>query len=330
MLSARRSYRSSSVITNQSETRFVTSESTREPEPERDGEHERQRRATCSHERSAVMTPLYNTLKRPRYGPAVRPGNEKEERPCRNPHASLVASLCSCRPGRGRTGSNPNAHRVLRRQSFRCSAAREQNCGPGRFGGDCDPHVRELGHHRATNRQCLERKRSELPPQRSRRARCQCRAQSHAGDDRHHWDAEVGERRDVVESSAAEDVRPDDVLADACHSVQRSLGARHRGLYSVWNEPNLQLFLTPQFSSVKTVTTIKKVKGKKVKVKKKTFKIVGPANYAKLFKAAYAGIKSGNPPRKLRWGDICPRPRQADQRHSDTSLRPHSPSTSPR
>src|SRR3954452_14468919 len=44
-------------------------------------------------------------------------------------------------------------------------------------------------------------------------------------------------------------------------------------LYSVWNEPNLQLFLTPQFV------------GKK---------IVGPANYAKLFKAAYAGIKAGN------------------------------------
>ena len=52
----------------------------------------------------------------------------------------------------------------------------------------------------------------------------------------------------------------------------------HRGfgnvaLWSVWNEPNLQLFLTPQYS------------GKK---------IVGPAEYAKLYKAAYAGIKAGN------------------------------------
>jgi hypothetical protein len=43
--------------------------------------------------------------------------------------------------------------------------------------------------------------------------------------------------------------------------------------WSVWNEPNLQLFLTPQFV------------GKK---------IVGPANYVKLYKAAYAGIKAGN------------------------------------
>jgi hypothetical protein len=50
-------------------------------------------------------------------------------------------------------------------------------------------------------------------------------------------------------------------------------GKGYVGLYSVWNEPNLQLFLTPQFV------------GKK---------IVGPANYAKLFKAAYAGIKAGN------------------------------------
>jgi hypothetical protein len=52
----------------------------------------------------------------------------------------------------------------------------------------------------------------------------------------------------------------------------------HRGfgnvaLWSVWNEPNLQLFLTPQYS------------GKK---------IVGPAEYAKLYTAAYNGIKAGN------------------------------------
>jgi hypothetical protein len=43
--------------------------------------------------------------------------------------------------------------------------------------------------------------------------------------------------------------------------------------FSVWNEPNLQLFLAPQF------------KGKK---------IVAPAEYAKLFMAAYTGIKAGN------------------------------------
>jgi cellulase (glycosyl hydrolase family 5) len=59
-------------------------------------------------------------------------------------------------------------------------------------------------------------------------------------------------------------------------------------LWSVWNEPNLQLFLTPQYA------------GKK---------IVGPANYAKLFKAAYAGIKSGNSLSKVAIGETSARGR---------------------
>jgi hypothetical protein len=59
-------------------------------------------------------------------------------------------------------------------------------------------------------------------------------------------------------------------------------------LWSVWNEPNLELFLTPQFSG-------------------KT--IVGPANYAKLFKAAYAGIKAGNKTAKVAIGETSARGR---------------------
>jgi hypothetical protein len=59
-------------------------------------------------------------------------------------------------------------------------------------------------------------------------------------------------------------------------------------LWSVWNEPNLQLFLSPQFV------------GKK---------IVGPANYAKLFKAAYAGIKSADPLAKVAIGETSARGR---------------------
>jgi Cellulase (glycosyl hydrolase family 5) len=53
-------------------------------------------------------------------------------------------------------------------------------------------------------------------------------------------------------------------------------GKTKRGLvsrWSFWNEPNLQLFLTPQFV------------GKK---------IVSPQTYLRLYKAAYAGIKAGN------------------------------------
>lgn len=59
-------------------------------------------------------------------------------------------------------------------------------------------------------------------------------------------------------------------------------------LWSVWNEPNIELFLAPQFS------------GKK---------IVGPANYAKLYKAAYAGIKAGNPASKVAIGETSARGR---------------------
>jgi Cellulase (glycosyl hydrolase family 5) len=44
--------------------------------------------------------------------------------------------------------------------------------------------------------------------------------------------------------------------------------------YSIWNEPNLQLFLTPQFDA----------RGRSV----------APANYAKLAAAAYTGIKAGS------------------------------------
>jgi len=44
--------------------------------------------------------------------------------------------------------------------------------------------------------------------------------------------------------------------------------------WSVWNEPNLQLFLTPQFDS----------RGRSV----------APRNYARLYAAAYKGIKAGN------------------------------------
>jgi Glycosyl hydrolase catalytic core len=63
----------------------------------------------------------------------------------------------------------------------------------------------------------------------------------------------------------------------------RAVAARYSGrnagfpfvrYYGVWNEPNLNQFLAPQFNS----------RGRDV----------APANYAKLFKATYAGIKAGN------------------------------------
>jgi len=113
-------------------------------------------------------------------------------------------------------------------------------------------------------------------------------------------------------------------------TFSRMLAARYNGysghgtvgLYSVWNEPNLELFLTPQFSSIKTVTTVKKVKGKKVKVKKQTFKIVGPANYAKLFKAAYTGIKSGNRAAQVAIGETSARGRDKPIKGTSDTIAP--------
>lgn len=72
-------------------------------------------------------------------------------------------------------------------------------------------------------------------------------------------------------------------------------------LWSVWNEPNLQLFLTPQFV------------GKK---------IVGPSNYAKLFKAAYAGIKSGNSLAKVAIGETSARGRDKPLAGVSASIAP--------
>jgi hypothetical protein len=53
-------------------------------------------------------------------------------------------------------------------------------------------------------------------------------------------------------------------------------------MWSIWNEPNLQQFLYPQYS------------GKK---------IVSPTNYAKLYKTAYAAIKAANPQAKVAAGE---------------------------
>jgi hypothetical protein len=72
-------------------------------------------------------------------------------------------------------------------------------------------------------------------------------------------------------------------------------------LYSVWNEPNLGLFLMPQFA------------GKK---------IVGPSNYAKLYKAAYAGIKAGNPLAQVAIGETSARGRDKPLSGTSATIAP--------
>jgi Cellulase (glycosyl hydrolase family 5) len=64
-------------------------------------------------------------------------------------------------------------------------------------------------------------------------------------------------------------------------------GYPYVGFYSVWNEPNLQQFLAPQFDA----------KGKPV----------APAIYGAMYKAGYAGIKAANPTAQVAIGETSPR-----------------------
>ena len=84
-------------------------------------------------------------------------------------------------------------------------------------------------------------------------------------------------------------------LADLT-TFARAIASRYSGRYpgypfvrfwSVWNEPNLNQFLTPQFNA----------QGKSV----------APANYAKLYAAAYAGLKAGNPLAQVAIGETSAR-----------------------
>ncbi len=78
-------------------------------------------------------------------------------------------------------------------------------------------------------------------------------------------------------------------------------GKGYVGLWSVWNEPNLQQFLTPQYI------------GKR---------IVSAANYAKLYKAAYAGIKSGNRTAQVAIGETSAQGRDKPSAGSSQTVSP--------
>jgi hypothetical protein len=78
-------------------------------------------------------------------------------------------------------------------------------------------------------------------------------------------------------------------------------GQGYVGLWSVWNEPNIELFLTPQYV------------GKK---------IVSPSNYAKLYKAAYAGIKAGNPKAQVAIGETSARGRDIPKKGVSATVAP--------
>ncbi len=82
-------------------------------------------------------------------------------------------------------------------------------------------------------------------------------------------------------------------LTEFAHMLASRYNGLHAGFgvvtrFSVWNEPNLGEFLTPQYQG----TTI-----------------VSPAIYARLFMAAYKGIKAGNPDAIVAAGETGPRGR---------------------
>jgi len=90
--------------------------------------------------------------------------------------------------------------------------------------------------------------------------------------------------------------KPSDMTAFARAVADRYSG-RHEGypfvrFYSVWNESNLQLFLAPQFDP----------RGRSV----------GPRNYARLYAAAYAGIKGANGRAKVAIGETSSHGRDRD------------------
>lgn len=76
------------------------------------------------------------------------------------------------------------------------------------------------------------------------------------------------------------------MLASRYNGFRPGFGSVSR--WAVWNEPNLELFLTPQFEGSK---------------------IVSPSIYAKLYRAAYAGIKAGNPLAQVAAGETSNRGR---------------------
>jgi hypothetical protein len=96
-------------------------------------------------------------------------------------------------------------------------------------------------------------------------------------------------------------------LTDFAQAIASRYSGRHAGypfvrFWSVWNESNLQLFLTPQFNA----------RGK----------IVGPALYARLYAAAYKGIKAGNPRALVGLGETSSHGRDKKVRGQSDTVRP--------
>jgi len=97
-------------------------------------------------------------------------------------------------------------------------------------------------------------------------------------------------------------------LEDFAHALADRYSGRHAGypsvrLFSVWNEPNLEQFLAPQFDARGHSTS--------------------PAIYARLARAVYEGVKDANPDALVAIGETSPHGRDAPSR--DRIQDSHSP-----
>jgi hypothetical protein len=89
-------------------------------------------------------------------------------------------------------------------------------------------------------------------------------------------------------------------LTNFARAMATRYSGRYRGFpfvrfYSVWNEPNLQLFLAPQYSGKTSVA---------------------PRIYAAMHRAAYAGFKAGAPQAQVAIGETSPRKLSTSSSHA--------------
>jgi len=110
----------------------------------------------------------------------------------------------------------------------------------------------------------------------------------------------AGPARNKMPRNLADLRRFSQALADRYSG--RHIGYPYVGRFSVWNEPNLGIFLTPQFDA----------KGK----------IVSPKLYASLYKTAYAGIKAGNATAQVAIGDTSALGRDHKKKGVNDSVAP--------
>ena len=153
-----------------------------------------------------------------------------------------------------------------------------------------------------------------VPLRRPRRVRAQRRHARDGSDADDLGHAEVGQRRQGPEPRAGQARGPAEVRAGPRQPLLRPPpGYPFVRYYTVWNESNLGLFLSPQYNP-------------------RTKKAVAPRIYAGIYRAAYAGIKAGNPHALVGIGETSARGRDrylGQKGVQETSLQAASRSASP-